>query len=336
MIIKNLKNIRYLTGFTGTNGVLLIIDDSPTFLTDPRYSQRAEREVKTCRVRVVADPLMEAIKIVNKKRLRTIGVEFDSFTLREREDFSKHIKRLKLRDVSGMITRLRSVKTEEELKMIRKASHINRRIFETIIEKLKPEVAEIEIAKDIEMLMRNLGCDTPYFSPIVAVDPGSAIPHPFSGRRRLKAGRGVLFDFGSVWRGYSTDETVVVHVGKPNEYYKKIWTAVRDAKDYAISSIKPGIPLSEPERIVREYLGKKGLEKFFTHSLGHGIGLEVHEFPRLSLKSEGTIEEGMVFTVEPGVYIKGKFGIRLEDVVYVSSKGNEILTMIDKKEVFYV
>lgn len=335
-LIKNIKNVRYLTGFTGTSGILFLMNRKPIFITDPRYSERAEREVKVCPVKVVGDPLTEIIFLLKRRRVRTLGVEFDSFTLLDKRHFTKSVKHLKFKDVSETIAKMRSVKTDEELKMIRKASQINKRIFESIIDKLRPGITEIEISRLIENMMREFGCDPPYFTPIVAVDPGSAVPHHSPGKRRIRGGRGVLIDFGSVWQGYSTDETISVHIGKPDNYYRNVWIAVRDAKNYAISSIKPGVRLSEPEKVAREYLRKKNLEKFFTHSLGHGVGLEIHEGPRLSLKSKGIIEEGMVFTVEPGVYIKGKFGIRLEDVVYVSSCGAEVITMIDKGEVLYV
>jgi Xaa-Pro aminopeptidase len=336
IIIKNLKNVRYLSDFTGSYGIIYMEKDKSLFISDRRYEERCYREVKNFEILIVREPFKEALERCRSKR--RLFIEYTDFSMAEMEivrDFSKEIE---FRDISPVIKKFRMKKDEEEIRLIKEASKINKRAYERFLEFIEKNIGRIterDAALELEYIMRREGSEIPYFPTIVASGGNASVPHAKPSEKKIESG-GILIDFGSVKEGYSTDETISIFVGKVDGEYKRVWEIVRDAKNYAIDSIKVGERLSSPEKRAREFLAKFGFEEFFVHSIGHGIGLDVHESPRLTRDSEGVFEEGMVFTIEPGVYIMGKMGIRLEDVIYLSSDGIEILTEINKEKLFYV
>lgn len=303
------------------------------FITDPRYDERAFEEVKGFEVIIVKEPLREAVtRCQNKGK---VFVEFSDFSFSDHRLMKELIGEVEVRDISPEIAAMRMKKEDEEVALIRTASEINRRVFDRFLSFLESgieRISEVDAAVELEYMMKKEGSEAPYFSPIVVSGDNSAVPHAKPSDKRIRKGCGIIIDFGSVYQGYSTDETLSFFAGKPDDDYRRIWMLVRDAKEYALSSIKKGERISVPERKAREFLSKYGMERFFTHSIGHGVGLDVHEPPRLSVNSDGVFEEGMVFTLEPGIYIKGKMGVRLEDVIFLSPEGPEILTIIKKEE----
>lgn len=337
LIIKNLKNLRYLSDFSGSEGIIYMEKDKSLFISDRRYEERCYREVKNFEILIGGkEPFKEALERCGSRKV--LFVEYTDFSIAEAETVRNLSKDIELKDISRIINEFRMKKDEEEVRLIKEASKINRKAFERFlgfIEKNVGKVTEREAALELEYIMRKEGSEIPYFPAIVASGGNASVPHARSSEKRIEEG-GLLIDFGSVKDGYSTDETTSIFVGKVDEEYRKIWEIVRDAKNYAIESIKVGERLSLPERRAREFLAKYGLEGFFVHSIGHGVGLDVHELPRLTKDSEGVFQEGMVFTIEPGVYIMGKMGIRLEEVIYLSSHGIEVLTEINKEELICV
>lgn len=337
IIIKNLKNIRYLSGFTGTSGVIYMEMERSFFISDARYEKRCYEEVKNFEILIVKDPFEEAVKRCGSKK--QLFIEYPDFSLTDLERVKGQSKEIEIKDISPIIMKFRMKKEEDEKKLIRSASKINKRAFERFLNFLQENVGKIteeDAVLELEYIMRKEGSEGPYFPTIVASGERASVPHAKPSNKKIKRNTVLLIDFGSVKKGYSTDETITIFVGKVDGEYKKIWEIVKDAKNYAISSIKIGEKLSLPEERAREFLSKFNLEKFFVHSIGHGIGLEVHEPPKLSIGSNDLFEEGMIFTIEPGVYIKGKFGIRLEDVVCLSSCGVDVLTEINKEEMLCV
>jgi len=333
ILIKNLKNIRYLTSFTGSYGIIYMEKDRSLFISDKRYEERCYKEVKNFEILIVRDPFKEALRRSSSKK--NLFTEYLDLSLAELEMIKNISKDIKVRDISYIIMRFRIKKDDEEKKLIKEASKINKRAYERFlkfIEKNIEKITEMDAAIELEYIMRKEGSEAPYFPIIVASGGNASVPHARPSQKKIERGS-ILIDFGSVKEGYSTDETITMFAGKIDEENKRIWEILRDAKNYAIDSIKVGEKLSLPEERAREFLSKFGLEEFFVHSIGHGVGLEIHEPPKLSRDSNGVFEEGMVFTIEPGVYIKGKIGVRLEDVVYLSSNGIEILTEINKEEI---
>ncbi len=337
LFIKNPANIRYLTGFTGTNGLIYMEKDTALLISDPRYGERCYKEVKNFEVLITANPFHEILNRCASKK--TIFVEYPDLSISELTRIKELSKDIEVKDVSHIIMKFRAQKDEEEIKWIKESSKINKRAFEKFLDfiiKNIGKITEMDAAVELEYIMRKEGSERPYFPVIVASGERASVPHAKPSDNKINYGNGILIDFGSVKEGYSTDETVSIFAGKVDEEYRRVWEILRDAKKIAIESIKIGENMASPEKRAREFLSKFGLEKFFVHSIGHGIGLEVHEYPKLSNSSNEIFEEGMIFTIEPGIYINGKFGIRLEDVVYLSSHGIEVLTEIKKEEILCV
>jgi Xaa-Pro aminopeptidase len=336
IIIKNIKNIRYLSNFSGSYGIIYMEKDRSLFICDRRYEERCYKEVKNFEILIVREPFREALLRSSSKK--NLLAEYLDLSLAELEIIREISKDIEVKDISYVIRNFRMKKDGEEKRLIKEASKINKRAYERFagfVEKNIGKITERDAALELEYLMRKEGSETPYFPTIVASGGNASVPHAKPSDKKIEQGP-ILIDFGSVKDGYSTDETVVLYAGKVDEEYKRMWEILRDAKNYAVDSIKVGERLSLPEARAREFLSRYDLEKFFVHSIGHGVGLEVHELPKLSRDSNGVFEEGMVFTIEPGIYIKEKLGIRLEDVICLSYSGIEILTEINKEAIISV
>jgi Xaa-Pro aminopeptidase len=329
LLVSKPANISYLLGFLSRDSLLLVSPKENVYFTDGRYAQEAVKYLKGKNITVkrIRGSIIETIKHkLDELGLSCIGFEERHISFGDYQNMKKVLgKGITLVTVGTPLEALREIKSSDEIKKIKEATHISVKAFKFIKKFLKPGKREIEIAAEMEYFIRHCGLRTSAFEIIVASGPNSRFPHHLTSQRRLKGNDLVLIDFGVDFQGYKSDLTRVFFLGKINVLAQKILGIVKEAKDRAINKIRPGKKLSEIDRVARNYIIDKGYGEYFLHSLGHGIGLEVHEAPTISAKQEGILKEGMVFTVEPAIYLPNKFGIRLEDMVLVTQKGCEVL-----------
>ncbi len=332
-LITSRLNVRYLSGFTGSAGNLLIGRDFAVLLTDSRYTLRARSEAPGFEVVAPADPDDDELKEqLEARKLQKVGFEFVNVTVSTLQSWKQKYRKLKIKwePVNTLVENLRLVKDAEEIASIRKACGIADAAFQHIQLFLQPEAVELDLVMELEFYMRRQGARRPAFESIVASGPNSAIPHAEPGERRFQSGDFVTLDFGAEVDGYCSDITRTVVIGKASDEQKRIYQAVLDAQLRAIEAIKPGVKGKDIDAIARQSIADAGYGDYFTHSLGHSIGLSVHDGMGFSQKSEVVLEPGMVFTVEPGIYIEGLGGVRIEDDVLVTEDGAEVLTQSPK------
>ena len=324
-------NLRYLTGFTGSNGALLLLPGKSILFTDPRYQIQAAQE-STCRIKIVKGPLVVAIaEAITRLRLREIGYEPARMTCDVFEAVKSRLAlRASMQPVQGWIEELRMIKSPEELSLIRRSVETNSRAFEQTVTRVKAGIKEQDLAAELEYRMRRLGAEKPAFETIVATGERSALPHAQPASTRLAAGDLVVIDMGAFQEGYASDMTRMLSVGTPNAKTKRMYRAVLEAQLAAIDAVRAGARTAAIDGAARKVLKRFGLEKVFIHSTGHGLGLEIHEPPRLGKKDKGRLQAGMAITIEPGAYVEGFGGVRIEDTVIVTANGCEILTPTPK------
>ena len=325
LIVSGLPNVRYLSGFTGSNGLLLLSKDTSILLTDPRYTIQAGEE-SDCDVRVQRGSLYEAAaKLIARKKWKDIAIERNRLTfggfaeLQEKLPLGSNLKPL-----SGLVEAQRMVKSPEEIAAIRASVDTNSKAYAEATNGLQTGMTEIDLAAEIEYRMRRNGAERPAFETIVASGPRTALPHAQPTPQKLH--KLLLIDMGCVQTGYASDMTRMLHIGKPGPQTRKLYKAVLEAQLAAIDSVRAGVNAGDVDRAARKVLKAHGFEKEFVHSTGHGLGLEIHEPPRLGKKDATVLEAGMTITIEPGAYIQGVGGVRVEDTVLVTEKGCEILT----------
>ena len=330
LLVSLSPNLRYLSGFTGSNGALLITPGESIVFTDSRYEIQAARET-SCRVRIAKGPvLMDVIATIARRRLRSIGYEPARMTCEYFESLKGHLPiKASLVAAGGWIEALRMVKSAEELDLIRRSVEINSQAFEHAAARVKPGMREEDLAAELEYRMRKLGAEKPSFDTIVAAGEHSALPHAQPGKARLERGL-VVVDMGAMFEGYASDMTRMLHVGAPGAKARRMYRAVLEAQMAAIDAVRPGARTASIDAAARNVLKRYGMDRAFTHSTGHGLGLEIHEPPRLGKKDKLRLQAGMAITIEPGAYLEGFGGIRIEDTVVVTSSGCEILTPTSK------
>lgn len=329
-LVTRLPNVRYLTGFTGSNGILFLSARAAVLFTDPRYDLQAHEECD-CRVRVVRGSTWEGVWKHIAGRCRRLAMEAEHVSHDTWAETQRRLGRsAKLVAVRGLVERLRRVKSAEEAEAIRASARVCGQAFAEAAATLKPEMSERDAAAEIEYRMKRLGADGPAFETIVAAGPRAALPHARPGEAKLGAGP-VLVDMGASVAGWMSDMTRMVHLGRPSRSFLRLYSAVREAQQAALAEVRAGVPARKVDAAARRVLKARGLAAFFTHSTGHGVGLEIHEAPRLGAKSDDVLEAGMVVTVEPGVYLAGTAGVRIEDTVLVTESGAEILTAVGKE-----
>jgi len=336
ILFSSLENIRYLCGFTGSDGAFLLTQKESFFLTDSRYWTQAEEEVRESGIVHYRKKLDGIASLLSELKLKRIGFESASLS------FSSHRSLLEklahgtdLIPLENEIKGLRTVKDRRELALIKGAIDVASNAFLHIMEILKPGVPEKRIATEMEFFMKRSGAEAISFDLIVASGKRSALPHGKATDKKIADGDFILIDFGSRVEGYSSDQTRTVVCGKPSAEQKKVHRVVKDAHDKAIEAIRPGIPLQAVDAAARDHIRKKGYGEYFGHGTGHGIGLAVHEEPGVNTENKGLAQEGMIFTVEPGIYIPDWGGVRIEDMVRVTAHGAEVLTTLtrDLKEI---
>jgi Xaa-Pro aminopeptidase len=324
-------NLRYLSGFTGSNGNLLVLPGKSILFTDPRYQIQAPQEV-TCDVRIAKGPLVVAIAAaIAKHRLRRIGYQPAHMTCEFHESLKSRLPmRASLESVAAWIEELRMVKSTTEIDRIRRSVETNSLAFEVTVGGVHPGMKEQDLAAELEYRMRRAGAEKPSFETIVAGGARSALPHAQPTAAPLKSGDLVIVDMGAVQGGYCSDMTRMLFLGAPSTKVKRTYRAVLEAQLAAIDAVRPGATTAHVDRAARQVLKGYGLDRAFVHSTGHGLGLEIHEPPRIGKRDKTLLQAGMAITIEPGVYLKDFGGIRIEDTVVVTTTGCEILTPTSK------
>ncbi|UQW98749.1 Xaa-Pro peptidase family protein [Rummeliibacillus sp. G93] len=331
LLITNNYNLRYMTGFTGTSGVAVVSQKEAVFITDFRYTEQASKQITGYRIVEHKGTIIEEIAaIVKELGIKSLGFEKDVVSYRMYEAYSKVIP-ADLVGVTDLIEKIRLVKTEDELKTIKAACQIADETFEHIIQFIKPGKTELEVSNELEFYMRKLGATSSSFDTIVASGVRSALPHGVATDKIIEKGDFVTLDYGALYNGYISDMTRTVAVGEPSEQLKEIYQIVLEAELLGLEKFKPGMTGKEADAICRDYIKEHGYGDAFGHSTGHGIGLEVHEGPGLSFRSNITLEPGMVVTCEPGIYLPGVGGVRIEDDTLITETGNEKLTHAPKE-----
>lgn len=335
ILINSPYNRRYVTGFTGTAGAALITKDAAIFITDFRYSNQAQEQATDFTIIEHEQLLIDEIaKQVKKLQVKQLGFEADHTTFASYELYEEQLE-TKLLPVSGMIESLRQIKTPDELQVLQDAAKIADDAFEHILSFIKPGVKEIDIANELEFFMRRQGATSSSFDTIVASGWRSALPHGVASEKEIQNGELVTMDFGALYKGYCSDITRTVAVGEISDELKEIYDTVLAAQIAGVDQIKAGMTGKEADSMTRDIINEKGYGEYFGHSTGHGIGLEVHEGPSLSQRSDTKLEANMVVTVEPGIYIPKLGGCRIEDDIVITETGNKRLTNA-RKELIYV
>jgi Xaa-Pro aminopeptidase len=338
LLLSHLPNIRYLCGFTGSAGALFLNQTESVFFTDVRYDTQAHEQVVGAKVVISSKGVMQAAgecldSLPKKARGRTLGVEADHVTMSDAKRLAKFLPSgLRIRGATALVEKFRMVKDADELEQIRAAVHLGAKLFERALEVLRPGVKEIEVAAEMEFAARRAGAEEMSFPTIIASGARSALPHGRASSKVIERGGFVVCDFGVILSGYCSDQTRTVWVGDidNDKDARAAYEAVRAAQAAAVRAVRPGARVGEVDAAARKVLDEAGLGKNFTHSTGHGVGLEIHEAPRVATGQKEVLKPGMVITVEPGVYFPGKWGIRIEDMVAVTATGCEVLTPTSK------
>ncbi|ANB58735.1 hypothetical protein GFC29_1670 [Anoxybacillus sp. B7M1] len=331
MLITNSYNRRYMTGFTGTAGVAVISKTEAVFITDFRYAEQAAKQIKGYEIVQHAGSIIEEVaKQAARLQIKKLGFEQDHLSYATFQAYEREAE-VVLVPVSGLVEKLRLIKSDSEIKILKEAAEIADAAFDHILPFIRPGVREIEVAHELEFFMRKQGAISSSFDIIVASGYRSALPHGVATDKIIEKGEFVTLDFGAYYHGYCSDITRTVAVGEVSDELKKIYDIVLKAQLRGMEGIKPGMTGKEADALTRDYISEQGYGEHFGHSTGHGIGLEIHEGPTLSVRSDVRLEPGMVVTVEPGIYIAGLGGVRIEDDTVVTADGNNPLTRSPKE-----
>lgn len=324
LLVTKPANVTYITGFLGEDSWAAIAKGRVFLLTDSRYTEQAQKECPSCKIIDRAGPMADAVaELVKKlKSIRTVAVE-DSVPMADFEQLKKTIK-ARFRTVAGIVETVRSIKDEFEIAKIRSATAISAKALAQTLSYIKPGVTESELAGMLDFQIRKLGGRNS-FETIVAFGPNGSRPHHQPGKRMLKKKDAVLIDFGARYNGYCSDITRCFVIGGMTEFYKKVYDVVEQAQAAAIKTIKPGVKITQADAAARKVIDKAGLP-VYGHGTGHGFGLQIHEDPFLKPDGKGKLKAGQVLTIEPGIYMPGKLGIRIEDDILVTETGHKILT----------
>ena len=332
LLVTGLPNLRYLSGFTGDNGMLLVLPGQTILFTDPRYEIQAAQET-ACELRIAKGAMtVEVAGALARLGPRHVGYEPARITCEVHESLNSRLPpRVALEAAGGWIEELRMVKSPEEIERIRRSVLTNSRAFEQAVARVRVGMKELDLAPEVEYRMRRLGAEKPAFETIVAAGARSALPHAQPTSARMGAGDLVVVDMGAFQEGYASDMTRMLFLGSAGRQVKRMYRAVLEAQLAATAAVRAGVNVATVDAAARKVLKAYGLERAFVHSTGHGLGLEIHEAPRIGRTGKGRLKSGMAITIEPGAYLEGFGGIRIEDTVVVTAKGCEILTPTSKE-----
>ncbi|MBQ3599884.1 MAG: aminopeptidase P family protein [Lachnospiraceae bacterium] len=332
VLISNGANMRYISGFCGGTGYLLITKEKQFIFTDSRYTVQAKEESNTFQTIEVKGAYVEAIEpYLEEEKVKKLGYESKDFLVYDYQRWKNKMKDISLVPLEDEISMLRAIKNPEEINKMRQAEKIGDMAFEKILNIIKPGMTELQVAAHLEFYMKEFGAEGLSFDTIVASGINSSKPHAIPGRKVIEKGDFITMDFGCIYEGYCSDMTRTIVVGKANERQKEIYQIVLEAQLAALDFIKAGYTGKEIDRVARDIIQKAGYGNCFGHGLGHSVGLFIHENPRLSPKEDGIILENMIETVEPGIYVEGFAGVRIEDMVLVTKNGCENLTQSPKQ-----
>jgi len=331
ILVTKPVNVTYLSGFTGEDSALLLAPGETILLTDPRFAEQAGQETQGIRIVVRRKGLMAAAsQVVRRAGLGRLAVEASALSMADGEELRKRLRGCEMVLTRGLVERLRMIKDRRELTAIRRAIRIAEEAFRRTVRELRRGMTERQAAARLERHMLELGAEGPAFPTIVAAGERASLPHARPTDRPMRGGEAVLFDWGARWRMYHSDLTRMVLVDRIPAYSEKILLLTRAAQARAIAVVRPGRRASAVDSAARTYLKAHRHAKHFGHGLGHGVGLEVHEAPGIRPQSVETLRAGMVFTVEPGIYLPGRCGMRIEDVVLVTRKGHSLLSSLPR------
>lgn len=328
LLVTHLPNVRYLTGFSGTAALLVVTPDATVLISDFRYQVQAAEEVDGTAIVEIDQRNVWArlARVLEGRRIGTLGIEAGVLAVRDAERLAV-LPWLAVVPTSDLVERLRAVKAPEEVDAIRRAAALARDALADVLPRVRPGDREQDIAADLEAALRKRGSEWHPFPTTVASGPRSALPHARSSERRVEAGEFLLIDFGAIVDGYCADLTRTVVVGaRADARQREVYAAVRDAQRFAIERLRAGMPGRDGDALARELIDARGFGDAFGHGLGHGLGLEVHEAPRLSPLADAPLPAHAVVTVEPGIYLPGWGGVRLEDDIYLGPNGPEYLS----------
>lgn len=330
-VFFDLKNIRYCSGFSGTDGVYVFLAHKDIFLCDSRYREQASQQVSTTEQICYLNKFDTLIKALQTAGVKRVGFEADSVTVAQLQELTRRsAEDLEWVAVAGEIRPLRGVKSAAEIDLLQQAADLNAAAFAEIEPLLKPGVSELEIARELEFALRRRGGEDRAFDFIVASGPRGAMPHGVASSRMIAAGDLVTLDFGTRIAGYHSDETVTVGIGEVPDDLRRIFDIVLEAHDRAMAAAAPGVVLADLDAVARDHIDAAGYGDYFGHGLGHGVGLDIHEYPTVSSRGLEPLQEGMVVTIEPGIYLPGRGGVRIEDTVVITTSGCRALTSIPK------
>lgn len=332
VLITEAPQLRYLVGFTGSNGLLIVWYREAIFLTDPRYTTQAKAEIKGAKVSVVSGDLVDALpNLQGFKRGRTkIGYQSERISEARTRKVRTTLPKALFVAVEDIVTDLMQVKDAAEVAMIAEAAQIADYGFRHVLDCIRPGVRERDVAAELEYLMQKAGSEDTAFETIVASGPRSALPHGRASSRKIQKGDFVTLDFGATFCGYVSDITRTVVVGNPSARQRAIYEVVRKAQDAAVRKARAGMKCAELDAVARRIIDKAGHAARFGHGLGHGIGLVVHEGPSVNARSTAVLKPGMVITIEPGVYVPGWGGVRIEDDIVVGRDKSRVLTKSER------
>jgi len=330
-LITNRMDHYYLTGFTGEDSAVLVTKRDVHVITDGRFETSSKAEVSWAKRHFRKGLLPEEIgKVCKKLRLETLHIQPGTVTVADQKAFGKHARPTRTANAPDVVGQLRRTKDREEIKVTRDAIRVAEEAFKAMRRSIRVGQTEREITARLEYEMAKRGASGCAFPSIVAEGPNAALPHAVPGRRKVKKGSAILFDWGAIYNFYRSDLTRMLFVGSIPPKIRKIYNVVLEAQERAIEAVKPGERMCDIDAVARRHIKKCGYGKYFGHGLGHGLGLDTHEPPRLSWMSDEKLTAGMVVTVEPGIYLPGIGGVRIEDDVVVTARGCEVLSTLSK------
>ncbi len=337
LLVTSGPNVRYLCGFTGSAAALVVSENGNWFFTDGRYAEQAREEVKGAKIKITRKAALTAagewLAATGKKSgLERLGIECEDLRVAERSRLAKILgSERRLSEAPPLVEKLRIIKDEEEIGCLRAAVDLGASLFDHALRAIRPGVKETEVAAEMEYAARKSAADGMSFETIIAAGKRSALPHGRASAAAIPERGFVVCDFGVILAGYCSDMTRTLYVGRPSSREVEMYEAVREAQQAAVEAVRPGVRVSEVDRAARNVLKKKGLARYFTHSTGHGVGLEIHEAPRVAAGQAEILQPGMVITIEPGVYVAGEGGVRIEDMLVVTERGRKVLTPTRKE-----
>lgn len=334
LLVSSPPNIFYLTGFRGSVGAAVLGAAGEAFLwVDPRYTLQAREEARGVTIVEAKRGLLKtAGEWLVKRRAGAAGFEETHLAFAAVRDLKTRCPKVSFNTAGGLVEELRYIKDREEIECIRQAARVTAAVLEDVRPLLQPGTRESDLAAEIEYRMRRRGAEGAAFETIVASGARGAWPHARASSKLLKKSELVILDLGAILSGYAADMTRTVYLGKPGPRLRRLYSAVRNAQAEAVAAVRDGVQAGEVDGAARRALGRRGLARYFTHGTGHGVGLEIHERPHLGRGESQRLKAGCVITVEPGVYVEGLGGIRIEDTVLVAGEGPEILTTASKDD----